>query len=245
MYGFSSSADDRFLIGDEVRRQEAAIELHALHDHHFGLGRLAFFDGDDAVGGADLLHGLGQLLADLGVVVGGDGGDLGDFLVVLVVDLLGQAVQFVDDLVHGLLDAAGQGHRIGAGSDVLEAFAINGLGQDRGGGGAVAGHVAGLAGGFLDQLGPHVLVGILQFDFLGDGDAVLGDIRAAPTLVDHGISAARPQGGLDRPGQFADAGEQFLPGLIAVAKLLAAIHYLLFKEQTVIPRARYLAQGLG
>ena len=55
-------------------------------------------------------------------------------------------------LVDGLLDAAGQGHRVVAGGDHLEAFAVDGLGKDGGGGGAVAGHVAGLAGGFLDEL---------------------------------------------------------------------------------------------
>ena len=91
-----------------MRRQEAAVELHALDDDHFGIGRLAFLDGDDAVGGADLLHGLGELGADFAVVVRGDGGDFGDFLLVLVVDLLGEAVQFLDDARDGLLNAAGQ-----------------------------------------------------------------------------------------------------------------------------------------
>src|SRR2546430_1611644 len=118
------SADHRLLVGDEVRRQVAAVELHALHDHDFRVGGLAFLDGDDAVGRPDQLHRLGQLLADLGVVVGSDGRDLGDFLRVLGVDLLGEAVQFLDDTVHALLDAAGQGHRVGAGGDALEALAV-------------------------------------------------------------------------------------------------------------------------
>ena len=56
-----------------------------------GLGLL---DRDDAVL-ADLLHGVGDLLADLGVVVGGDGGDVGDLLFFL--DLLGGLL----DLLHG------------------------------------------------------------------------------------------------------------------------------------------------
>ena len=105
-----------------------------------------------------------------------------------------------DNGLDGLLDAAGEGHGIGAGGDVLETFAIDRLGQDGGGGGAVAGHVAGLAGRFLDQLGAHVFIGALQLDFLGYGDAVLGDRRAAPALVDNGVAAARAQCGCARPG---------------------------------------------
>ena len=57
----------------------------------------------------------------------------------------------------------------------LQAFGEDGLGVDGGGGGAVAGDGGGLAGDFLDHLGAHVFVGVFELDFLGDGDAVLGD----------------------------------------------------------------------
>ena len=124
-----------------------------------------------------------------------------------------------------------EGHRVGAGGDGLEAFAIDGLGEDGGGGGAVAGHVAGLAGGFLDELGAHVLVGVLQLDLLGDGDAVLGDGRAAPALVEDGIAAARPEGGADGPGQLGDAGQQLLAGLIGVGQLLGSHWRSPFEQQ--------------
>ena len=49
---------------DEVGRDVALVELHALDELERRLGRLAFFDGDHAVL-ADLLHGVGQQLADL------------------------------------------------------------------------------------------------------------------------------------------------------------------------------------
>jgi hypothetical protein len=45
------------------------------------------------------------------------------------------------------------------------------------GGGAVARDVGGLGGDLLDHLGAHVLVGVVELDLLGDGDAVLGDGR--------------------------------------------------------------------
>ena len=62
-------------IGDEVRRQIAAVELHTFDHVQLRLDALAFFDGDDPVF-ADLLHGLGNDLADGHVVVGRDRGDL-------------------------------------------------------------------------------------------------------------------------------------------------------------------------
>jgi hypothetical protein len=36
-------------VGDEVGREVAAVELHALDDGDLGLEALALFDGDDAV----------------------------------------------------------------------------------------------------------------------------------------------------------------------------------------------------
>ena len=50
---------DFVLIGDEVRREEAAVELHAFDDFDGRLAALAFFDRDHAVL-ADLEEGIGQ-----------------------------------------------------------------------------------------------------------------------------------------------------------------------------------------
>ena len=119
-----------------------------------------------------------------------------------------------DDGVLGGVDAAAQGHRIGPGGDHPQPFEVNRLGQQRGGRGAVAGHVAGLRGGFLDQLGAQVLEGVVQLDFLGDGHAVLGDFRRAPALVEHGVSAAGAKRADDGPGQLAHPGGQRLPSFV-------------------------------
>ena len=72
-------------VGDEVRRDVALVEAHALDEVHLHAEGLALLDGDDAVL-ADLVDGLGDHLADLGVGRG-DAGDLGDL--VLRVDLDG------------------------------------------------------------------------------------------------------------------------------------------------------------
>src|SRR4030067_163820 len=154
--------------------------------------------GDHAVA-ADLVHRVGDDLADLRVV-GGDAGDVGDVLVPL--DLNGGFLQGVDDRLNGHVDAALQQHRVGAGGDVLQPFADHRRGEDRRGGGAVTGRVIGLAGHFLDQLRPHVLVGVFQFDLLGDGDAVLGDRGGAPLLFQDDVAAPGAEGDPDRAGNF-------------------------------------------
>ena len=197
-------------VGDEVGRQEAAVELHAFDHIHVGFQRLAFFHGDDAVF-ADLFHGIGHDLADFRVVVGGDGGDR--FNVLAALDLHGAGVDVLDRFRHGLLDAAHQGVGIGAGDHMAQAFLEDGFGQHGGGGGAVAGLVAGLAGGFLHELGAHVFGLVAQFNFFGDRDAVLGDGRAAPGLVEHGVAAAGAEGGFDGGGEFFNAGKQFGAGV--------------------------------
>ena len=77
--------DDRVLehdfhalgIGHEVGRQVAAVELHAFDDVERRLDALGFFDRDHAVL-ADLVHRVGDDLADRLVVVRRDGADLGD-----------------------------------------------------------------------------------------------------------------------------------------------------------------------
>ena len=118
---------------------------------------------------------------------------------------------------HGrdaLLDATLEQHGVGAGGDVLQALGDDGLGQNGGGGGAVAGHVVGLGGGFLEQLGAHVLEGILQLDLLGDGDAVMGDGGGAELLVQGDVAALGAEGDLDGLGQGVDAsleGATWLP----------------------------------
>jgi hypothetical protein len=112
-----------------------------------------------------------------------------------------------------LVDAALQCHGAGAGRDQLLAFAVDGLRQDGGGGGAVAGDVARLAGDFLDHLGAHVFELVFQGDFLGDRDAVLGHGGGPERFFEHDVAALGSEGDLDRVGQDVDAPEHLLPGL--------------------------------
>ncbi len=113
-------------------------------------------------------------------------------------------------------DALFEDHRVGAGSDVLDAFADDRLSQQGRGGRAVAGDVVGLGGDFFDQLGAHVFKAVFQFDFLGDGHTVIGDQRCAEFLVENDIAAFRAEGDLDGVSQLVDTSFQGMPGIFCI-----------------------------
>src|SRR5581483_4225454 len=196
--------EDRLLalgIGDEVRREVALVELHALGELELHAEGVRLFDGHHTVL-ADLVDGVGDGVAD-GRVGCRDGRHLGDLG--LVLDLLGLAFDALDGGGDGLVDAALERHRAGTGGHVAEALTYESLGEDGGGGGAVAGDVVGLGGDLLDQLGPHVLEGVLQLHLLGDGHAVVGDGGRPELLLEHHVAAAGAERDLDGVGQLVDA----------------------------------------
>jgi hypothetical protein len=166
-------------IGHEVGREEALVERHALDIVERRLGGLAFLDLADAIG-ADLVDRLGDELADRGVVVGGHGRDL------LEVGLALALLRHLGDGVGGCLgrgvDAALDRDGVRARGDVLQAAVEDRAGEDGGAGGAVARDVRGLLRDLLHHLGAHVLERSGEIDLLRDGDAVLGDVRAAVAL---------------------------------------------------------------
>src|SRR6202035_2409297 len=64
-----------FGIGDEVRRDVTAIELHSFDNFEFCLQGFRFFDRDHALV-ANFLHRIGEKLADLSIAIGGNRADL-------------------------------------------------------------------------------------------------------------------------------------------------------------------------
>src|SRR6266567_1929472 len=113
-------------IGDEVRRQVAAVELHPVHRLERGLEALRLLDRDHAVL-AHLLHRVGDLVADFLVAVGGDGADLRDLLPAF--GGRGDLLQLLHYQLDRLVDAALQRHRVGARGDRLQALAEDRLRQ--------------------------------------------------------------------------------------------------------------------
>ena len=118
---------------------------------------------------------------------------------------IGHLSDLVDDAPDALVEAALDQHRVGASGDVPEALVHDRLGEHGRGRRAVAGDVVGLGRGFLEKLRAHVLERVLQLDVLGDRDAVVGDGRGAPLLVEGDVPALRAEGGLDGVGEGVDA----------------------------------------
>ena len=199
-------------VGDEIGRNVAAIELHALDCLELGADALVLLDSDDAFL-ADRLHGVGDHLADGVVAVGRNGADLLDFIV--GVDLARTPGEIPDHRVHRGIDTAPQIHRVHPGSDRLRALAHDRLGEQGGRGRAVAGNVIGLGGHLAHHLGAHVLELVLELDLLGDGHTILGDARRPEGLVENHHAALGPKRHLDRIGQNVDTPDHARSGISA------------------------------
>ena len=210
MYGVFEDGLLAVGVRDEVRVQVALVEAHALGELELGAEGLRLLDGDDTLL-ADLVDRLGDELADRGVG-GGDGSGRGDLL--LGVDLLGAGEELLGDRCDGLLDAALERDRVGAGCDVAQALADERLSEDRGGRGSVTGDVVGLLGDLLDELRTDLLVRVVELDLLGDGDAVVRDRGGAPLLLEDDVAAARAEGHLDRVGEDVEAALEAAAGLL-------------------------------
>ena len=169
-------ADHLLGVGDEVGRDIAAVELHALDHVEFGLQGFRLFDRDHPFV-ADLLHRLGDHLADFAIAIGRDRADLGNLCI--GGNLLRALLQVFDDGLDAHVDAAPQIHRVHARGDRLDAFAHDRSGEHSRRCGAVAGGIAGLGRDLLDQLRAHILELVGELDLLGDGHAILGDARRA------------------------------------------------------------------
>jgi hypothetical protein len=191
-------------VGDEVGRDVAAVELHALDNVELGLEALGLFHRDHAFV-ADFLHRFREEVADLLVAIRRDRADLGDLFV--GGDLLGIGLEVIDHSFDGEVDAALEVHRVHAGGNRLRALADNRLRQNGGGGGAVARGVGGLGGDLAHHLGAHVLELVFELDFLGDRHTVLGDARGAERLVEHDVTALGAERNLHSIRQNVDAAQ--------------------------------------
>ena len=208
--GILELGDHLLRIGDEIGREIAAVELHALDDVELGLEAFGLLDRDDALV-ADFLHRGRDHFADRLVAIGRNGADLGDLVV--RGDLLRIGLEIGDDGGDREVDAALQVHRVEAGGDRLGAFPDDRSSENGRRGRAVAGGVILLGGDFAHQLGAEILELVGKLDFLGDRHAVLGDARSAEGLFDDDVTAFGTKGHLDRIGENVDAAQHAIAGV--------------------------------
>ena len=89
--------------------------------------------------------------------------------------------------------------------DHLDPFGVDGAGEHRSSGGAIASHIGGLGRDFLNHLRAHVFEFVFELDFLRDRHAVLGHGRCAKAFFEHNIAALGAQGHDHGIGQNVDA----------------------------------------
>jgi hypothetical protein len=194
-------------IGHEVRREVAAVELHALDRVERRLEALGLLDGDHAVL-ADLVHRVGDELADLGCRC------WPRWCATCAMSFLPSTslACFLSSTRRRLATAFSMPRLSAIGLAPAATFFMPSRKI------AWASTVAvvvpsparsvGLGGDFLDHLGAHVLEGVLELDLLGDRDAVLGDRRGAELLVEHDVAALGAERHLDGFGELIDAALQ-------------------------------------
>src|SRR5215208_752450 len=146
------------LVRHEVWGDVSFVELHTLGELEFHREGLALLDVHHAVL-ADLLQRVGDDAPDL-LGARADGAHA-DHLVPTA-DLLRLFLDSLDGDLGGLLDPTPQENRVRSGRDVLDAFVDDLLSQDERRRRTVAGHVVGLEGDLLDELGGLVLEDVAQ-----------------------------------------------------------------------------------
>src|SRR5207244_11395262 len=120
-----------------------------------------------------------------------------------------------DHGVYRQVDTALQVHRVHAGGNRLGAFTNDRSRQHGCGGGAVASGIRRLGSDFAYHLGAHILELVVKLDFLGDGDAVLGDAGRAERLVEHDIAALGAERDLHRVVEDVDTAQHLVAGIDA------------------------------
>ena len=206
-----------------MRREVAAVDIHAFDILGFIAHRAGFFDGDCALR-ADLVEHIGYQRAHL-VFVSGKHGNLPNLLVTRHGH--GHSRDFALHRIDRAVDAYLERHRVRARRHVLEALLYDALRENGRCGRAVAYDVVRLACRHLDELSADILERLYQLDFLGDGYAVATNQRRTELLVQHDIAPAWAKSSAYRLRQRAYAVEELAPSLFTILELLCHLSHLL------------------
>jgi hypothetical protein len=187
-------------VGDEVGREVAAVELHALDDSS-SVSRSCLFDGDDAVL-ADLVHRLGDELADLA-------SPLAEMVPTCAISSPLTGLRHLLELSTTRSTALSMPRLRSIGfapaGDVLDALAEDRLREHGRGGRAVAGDVGGLEATSFTICAPMFSSGSLSSISLATVTPSLVMVGRAELLVEDDVAALGAERDLDRVGELVDA----------------------------------------
>merc|ERR1719162_1125159 len=191
-----------FGIGDKVGTDVSTLEFHSLDDFQFVVQRLSILDGDHTFL-ANSFHGIGNQASNLLIGVCRNSTNLSDFL--LGGDGSADFCEGFNDGINSHVDSPSQVLRVQTCGNGLATFRINNTRQYCSGGGSISGNIVGPGRYALDELGAHVLEGILEIDGLGDRHTILGNFRCSIWLSNNGISALGSKSYLNSISQSVDS----------------------------------------
>ena len=203
----------------EIRTDISAIELHTLYHIDGGIHTLGFTDGDHTVF-ADFTHCIRNQFADLGIIIGGNGGHLLDLIEVIPNDY-GILFDLCDNSSYGFVDTAFEVERVSTRGHVLETHTHDGLRQYSSSRCSVTGLVSGLGCHFLNELCAKVFGCVFEFNLFGYRYAIFGDMRCSVFLIDDDIASLRTKCHFHCVSQLVNATLQRFPRLHIIGYILA------------------------
>lgn len=206
-------------VGGEVWGDVSSIESHTLDEFDLVLEGLSVLDGDGSVF-SNLLHEFRNELSDLSVSVSGDGGNVLDLLLGLDLDTSGLKV--LNNLLDGEGDTSSKIHGVHSGSDRFASFLEDGSSQNGGSGGTITSLIIGLTGNLLNKSSSQIFHFVGEFDGLGNGNSVLGDLGGTESLFNNDISSLWSQSNLDSISKFFTSSQHLVSALNGETEVLSS-----------------------
>ena len=181
-----------------------AVKLHTFYYAEVGSHSLGIFYSDNAVI-ANLFHSIGNKLTNC-LICSRNGCDLSNGFLSLNRNRL--LLDFFNQSVNCHFNTLLEYHRVSAGSNVSHPFMNHGLCKQGCSCGTIASYIIGLGCNFLDQLCTHIFNRIFQFNFTGNGNTIIYNVRCAILLVQYNVTSLWSKSNLNRIGQLIYTSEQ-------------------------------------